>query len=48
MFVFKNKYFFIIESIRDIQLKDITTEQSSLESIFLNLLKESKNELART
>tara|TARA_Y100001970_G_scaffold292316_1_gene433108 strand:- start:15973 stop:16917 length:945 start_codon:yes stop_codon:yes gene_type:complete len=32
----------------NIQLKDITTEQSSLESIFLNLLKESKNELART
>jgi len=31
-----------------IQLKDITTEQSSLESIFLNLLKESKNELVRT
>jgi len=30
-----------------IQLKDITTEQSSLESIFLNLLKEAKNELAR-
>mgnify|MGYP001358843037 CR=1 FL=1 len=30
-----------------IQLKDITTEQSSLESIFLNLLKESKNELVR-
>ena len=31
-----------------IQLKDITTEQSSLESIFLNLLKESKNELVRS
>ncbi len=31
-----------------IQLKDITTEQSSLESIFLNLLKEKKDELART
>ena len=30
-----------------IQLKDISTEQSSLESIFLNLLKEKKNELAR-
>ena len=29
------------------QLKDISTEQSSLESIFLNLLKESKNELVR-
>ena len=31
----------------NIQLKDISTEQSSLESIFLNLLKEKKNELAR-
>ena len=30
------------------QLKDISTEQSSLESIFLNLLKESKNELVRS
>jgi len=30
-----------------IQLKDISTEQSSLESIFLNLVKESENELAR-
>ena len=30
-----------------IQLKDISTEQSSLESIFLNLVKESKNELDR-
>ena len=30
-----------------IQLKDINTEQSSLESIFLNLVKESENELAR-
>ena len=29
------------------QLKDISTEQSSLESIFLNLVKESENELAR-
>ena len=31
-----------------LQLKDISTEQSSLESIFLNLVKESENELART
>ena len=31
-----------------LQLKDISTEQSSLESIFLNLLKESENEFART
>ncbi len=31
-----------------IQLKDISTEQSSLESIFLNLVKESKNELDRS
>ena len=31
-----------------LQLKDISTEQSSLETIFLNLVKESKNELART
>jgi len=31
-----------------IQLKDISTEQSSLESIFLNLVKESENELVRT
>ena len=31
-----------------IQLKDISTEQSSLESIFLNLVKESENELARS
>ena len=30
-----------------IQLKDISTEQSSLESIFLNLVKESENELVR-
>ena len=30
------------------QLKDISTEQSSLESIFLNLVKESENELVRT
>ena len=30
------------------QLKDISTEQSSLESIFLNLVKESKNELVRS
>ena len=30
-----------------IQLKDISTEQSSLESIFLNLVKESGNELDR-
>ena len=30
------------------QLKDISTEQSSLESIFLNLVKESEDELART
>ena len=29
------------------QLKDISTEQSSLESIFLNLVKESENELDR-
>ncbi len=29
-------------------LKDITTEQSSLEEIFINLVKESNNELART
>ena len=29
------------------QLKDISTEQSSLESIFLNLVKESDNELVR-
>ena len=29
-------------------LKDISTEQSSLESIFLNLVKESKNELVRS
>ena len=29
-------------------LKDISTEQSSLESIFLNLLKESENELVRS
>ena len=31
-----------------IQLKDISTEKSSLESIFLNLLKESENELVRS
>ena len=31
-----------------LQLKDISTEQSSLETIFLNLLKESENELARS
>ena len=31
-----------------IQLKDINTEQSSLESIFLNLVKESENELVRS
>ena len=31
-----------------IQLKDISTEQSSLESIFLNLVKESENELDRS
>ena len=30
-----------------IKLKDISTEQSSLESIFLNLVKESENELDR-
>ena len=30
------------------QLKDISTKQSSLESIFLNLLKESENELVRS
>ena len=30
-----------------LQLKDISTEQSSLESIFLNLVKESENELVR-
>ncbi|MBL6675566.1 MAG: ABC transporter ATP-binding protein, partial [Alphaproteobacteria bacterium] len=30
------------------QLKDISTEQSSLESIFLNLVKESDNELVRS
>ena len=29
-------------------MKDLTTEQSSLESIFLNLVKESKNELVRS
>ena len=31
-----------------LQLKDISTEQSSLESIFLNLVKESENELVRS
>ncbi len=31
-----------------IQLKDISTEQSSLESIFLKLVKESENELVRS
>ena len=31
-----------------LQLKDISTEQSSLESIFLNLVKESENEFTRT
>ncbi len=31
-----------------LQLKDISTEQSSLETIFLNLVKESENELVRT
>ncbi len=31
-----------------IQLKDINTQQSSLESIFLNLVKESENELDRS
>ena len=31
-----------------LQLKDISTEQSSLESIFLNLVKESENEFARS
>ncbi len=31
-----------------IQLKDINTQQSSLESIFLNLVKESENELVRS
>ncbi len=31
-----------------LQLKDISTEQSSLETIFLNLVKESENELARS
>ena len=30
-----------------IQLKDLNTEQSSLETIFLNLVKESENELVR-
>ena len=30
------------------QLKDISTEQNSLESIFLNLVKESENELVRS
>ena len=30
------------------QLKDISTQQNSLESIFLNLVKESENELARS
>ena len=30
-----------------LQLNDISTEQSSLESIFLNLVKESKDELDR-
>ncbi|MDC6447866.1 ABC transporter ATP-binding protein [Alphaproteobacteria bacterium] len=31
-----------------LELKDISTEQSSLESIFLNLVKESENELVRS
>ncbi len=31
-----------------LQLKDLSTEQSSLESIFLNLVKESENELVRS
>ena len=31
-----------------LQLKDISTEQSSLESIFLNLVKESENEFERS
>ena len=31
-----------------LQLKDISTEQSSLESIFLNLVKESENEFSRS
>ena len=31
-----------------IQLKDLNTEQSSLETIFLNLVKESENELVRS
>ena len=31
-----------------LKLKDISTEQSSLESIFLNLVKESENEFARS
>ena len=31
-----------------LQLKDISTQQSSLESIFLNLVKESENELVRS
>ena len=31
-----------------IVLKDITTQESTLEEIFINLVKESNNELART
>ena len=39
----------LLQSIRDegIKLKDINTEKSSLESIFVNLVKGSNNELAR-
>ena len=39
----------LLQSIRDegIKLKDINTEKNSLESIFVNLVKGSNNELAR-
>tara|TARA_B100001996_G_scaffold380445_1_gene367896 strand:+ start:189 stop:1133 length:945 start_codon:yes stop_codon:yes gene_type:complete len=40
----------LLSEIKDLgmQLKDISTKQSSLESIFLNLVKESKDELVRS
>mgnify|MGYP001485791714 FL=1 len=39
----------LLQTLRDegIKLKDINTEQSSLENIFINLVKGSNDELAR-
>ena len=40
---------YLLQTLRDegIKLKDINTEQSSLENIFINLVKGSNDELAR-